>query len=80
MRFMVWGTLPLGSAIGGALGQTIGLRPTIWLAALGSLLPVAPALASRIWSLASVEEAVARFLPAPATLQAEAAEPAGTVD
>jgi MFS family permease len=79
MRFMVWGTLPVGSAVGGALGQTIGLHPTVWLAAIGSLLPLAPALASRIWSLASVEEAVARFPPAHLAVQAEAAGPVGTV-
>ncbi len=51
MRFMVWGTLPLGSAIGGALGQ------------------------ARIWSVRSVEEAVARFLPAPEPVQPEAPGP-----
>ncbi len=75
MRFMVWGTLPLGSAIGGALGQAIGLRPTLWIAAVAGLLPVAPALASRIWSVRSVEEAVARFLPAPEPVQPEAPGP-----
>jgi MFS family permease len=75
MRFMVWGTLPLGSAIGGALGQAVGLRPTLWIAAVAGLLPVAPALASRIWSVWSVEEAVARFLPAPEPVQPEAPGP-----
>ena len=29
MRFIVWGTIPLGSLIGGLLGDAIGLRPTI---------------------------------------------------
>lgn len=29
MRFIVWGTLPVGALIGGALGGTIGLRPTL---------------------------------------------------
>ena len=29
MRFIVWGTLPIGGLIGGALGGLIGLRPTI---------------------------------------------------
>ncbi len=29
MRVIVWGTIPLGSIIGGALGDAIGLRPTI---------------------------------------------------
>lgn len=38
MRFIVWGTLPIGSLIGGALGGAIGLRPTLWVAAVGGLL------------------------------------------
>ena len=35
-RWIVWGTLPLGSLIGGALGTAIGVRPTIWIAYAGS--------------------------------------------
>jgi len=39
MRFIVWGTIPLGSILGGTiLGQSIGVRPAIGLAALGSSL------------------------------------------
>lgn len=34
-RFIVWGTIPLGSFIGGILGQLLGLRLTITIAALG---------------------------------------------
>jgi MFS family permease len=37
MRFLVWGTLPLGGLIGGILGQTIGVRNTLWVAAIGGL-------------------------------------------
>jgi MFS family permease len=38
MRFMVWGTMPIGSFVGGILGNTIGLRPTLWIGAIGGLL------------------------------------------
>ena len=38
MRFIVWGTMPLGALIGGALGEAIGLRPAIAVFALGELL------------------------------------------
>jgi MFS family permease len=31
VRTVVWGTLPLGSVIGGALGTTIGILPTIYI-------------------------------------------------
>lgn len=35
MRFIVWGTIPIGSLIGGVLGTTIGLLPTLWIGAIG---------------------------------------------
>lgn len=34
MRFIVWGTMPLGALVGGALGGPLGLRQTIALGAL----------------------------------------------
>ncbi len=39
MRFLVWGTIPVGACAGGAMGTQIGLRPTLRAAATGS--PVA---------------------------------------
>lgn len=38
MRFIVWGTIPIGALIGGFLGGTIGLRPTLVVGAIGILL------------------------------------------
>jgi len=38
MRFLVWGTIPIGALLGGALGETFGLRPTLLAMALCSLL------------------------------------------
>ena len=35
MRFMVWGTIPLGTLLGGALATWIGLRETILVGAVG---------------------------------------------
>ena len=35
MRWIVWGTLPLGGLLGGALGGAIGVRPTLWIAVVG---------------------------------------------
>jgi predicted MFS family arabinose efflux permease len=34
MRFLVWGTMPLGGLIGGALGEAIGVRETLLVAAV----------------------------------------------
>jgi MFS family permease len=46
IRFVVWGTMPLGSLLGGALGSWIGVRPTLWVGAVGSALAVGWLLAS----------------------------------
>jgi len=35
MRWIVWGTLPLGGLLGGALGGAFGVRPTLWIAVVG---------------------------------------------
>jgi MFS family permease len=32
-RVVVWGTIPLGSFVGGILGSRIGLRPALWVSA-----------------------------------------------
>ncbi|WP_259464978.1 MFS transporter [Streptomyces sp. TLI_171] len=36
VRWIVWGTLPLGGLLGGTLGTLIGVRPTLWIALLGT--------------------------------------------
>jgi predicted MFS family arabinose efflux permease len=35
IRFVVWGTMPLGGLVGGMLGSWIGVRPTMWVGAIG---------------------------------------------
>ncbi|WP_018686227.1 MFS transporter [Actinokineospora enzanensis] len=35
VRFLVWGTMPLGGLLGGALGEWLGVRSTLWVAVLG---------------------------------------------
>jgi MFS family permease len=51
MRFMVWGTMPLGSLSGGLLGTVLGLRPTLVIGALGGLLSVLWVLATPVRTL-----------------------------
>ncbi len=38
VRWVVWGTLPLGGLLGGALGTAAGVRTTLWIAFAGSWL------------------------------------------
>jgi len=51
MRFIVWGTIPIGSILGGALGGLIGLQATIWIGAIGSFLGFLPVFFSQVRSL-----------------------------
>jgi len=50
-RFLVWGAIPLGSLVGGVLATTIGLRPTLFVGAIGSCLCFVPMLLSPVRSL-----------------------------
>ena len=51
MRFLTWGTIPIGSLLGGALGEWLGVQPTLLIGALGTLLALPWIVASPVWSL-----------------------------
>ncbi|HEX4224869.1 MAG TPA: MFS transporter [Pseudonocardiaceae bacterium] len=53
MHIMSYGGLPLGSLVGGFIGTAIGVRPTIWAAAVGMLL-------SAIWLLFAIRASPAQ--------------------
>ena len=72
MRFMVWGTMPLGALAGGALGGAIGLRQTLWVAAAGGFLAFVPPLFSPVRRLASIPEEAPEHLPEDEARRAEA--------
>ncbi|GAA0379106.1 MFS transporter [Micromonospora gifhornensis] len=42
IRFLVFGAMPIGSFLGGFLGEQIGLRETLWVGAVLSLVAVLP--------------------------------------
>ncbi len=76
-RFIVWGTIPLGSLVGGALASWIGLRPTLWVGALGacvSFLPVALSPIRHIREMPTEQEPDpgASLMSAPAIATADA--------
>ncbi len=54
MRFIVWGTIPVGALLGGYLGGVIGLRETIMVAAIGSFLPFLFVLFSPVRTIATM--------------------------
>lgn len=54
--FVNYGVRPLGSLVGGALGSTIGLRPTLWIGTVGALAGVLWLLPSPIPRLRDLPE------------------------
>lgn len=57
-RVVTFGALPLGAAIGGALGEVLGQRPTIAIAAIGLTSATLWVALSPIRTTRSVEELV----------------------
>ncbi len=66
MRFIVWGTIPLGTLAGGALGTWLGLREAIAIGAIGSGL-------SFLWILLSPQRRL-RDMPEPIVDASETVE------
>jgi MFS family permease len=58
MRFIVWGTIPLGAILGGALGGIIGLHETIIVGAIGGLLAFIPVTLSSVRHIVTMPEPV----------------------
>ncbi len=56
MRFIVWGTIPIGATIGGFLGGVIGLHETIWIGAIGGTFVFLPVLLSPVRSLQQIPD------------------------
>lgn len=60
IRFAVWGTIPIGSLAGGVLGSTIGLRPTLWVAAAGAATAFLPIFLSPLRGMRELPTTYAR--------------------
>jgi MFS family permease len=56
MRFLVWGTIPIGATIGGFLGGAIGLRETLFVGAIGSSFAFLFVLFSPVRSLRTIPD------------------------
>ena len=48
VRFVVWGLIPIGAAIGAVLGTWLGLRPTLLISAIGVSFGFLPVLLSPV--------------------------------
>ena len=54
MRFLVWGTIPIGSLIGAGLSEVVGVHTTIWIGAILGVLAFLPVLLSPVRSLRTI--------------------------
>jgi MFS family permease len=75
MRWIVWGTIPLGTLVGGAIGQWIGLHAALWVGAIGGLPCFLPVALSSVRSLRELPEPVDEPTPAEAELEGGLLEP-----
>lgn len=57
MRFLVWGTIPVGSLIGAGLAETVGVETTIWISGILGLLAFLPAFFSPVRNLQRIPSA-----------------------
>ena len=58
IRFIVWGSMPLGGLLGGWLGTAIGVVPTLWIVVGGSFLAALPVVLSPLVRLRDLETPV----------------------
>jgi MFS family permease len=63
MRFLVWGPIPLGALVGGAIATSFGLRTALFVGALGGFTSTIPIVFSPIRKLKGMPEG-AETLPA----------------
>ncbi|WP_405055757.1 MFS transporter [Kribbella sp. NBC_01505] len=62
-RVLTWGAIPLGALAGGGLGEWIGVRATLWVAAIGGLLAPACLLASPLRRIRTLTDPPASVRP-----------------
>ena len=54
MRFLVWGTIPIGSVIGAVLSEVVGVEATIWISSILGLFAFLPVLFSKVRSIRTI--------------------------
>jgi MFS family permease len=76
MRWIVWGTIPLGSLLGGGLATWFSLRTAIWVGVLGQMFAFVPVLFGGIPRIREIPEPVEQPTQAQADLAGGLQEPA----
>ena len=63
MRFVLFGTTPLGSLLGGALASVLDIRTAMWVLVSGNLIPVAVLYFSPLRTMRDLPTAPPTVLP-----------------
>jgi MFS family permease len=69
MRWIVWGTIPLGTLTGGAIATGTSLKTALWVGAIGELFAALPLLLSSVRKIGEMPEPVEEPTPAQAELE-----------
>jgi MFS family permease len=69
MRWIVWGTIPLGSLAGGTLASAYSLKTALWVGAIGELFTFLPVMLGSVRSIREMPEPVVEPTPAQAELE-----------
>jgi MFS family permease len=75
IRWIIWGAIPLGTLLGGVIGQAVGLRAALWVGAIGALPSFLFVLLSPIRSIREMPDPVTEPTPAQAELEGGLLEP-----
>jgi MFS family permease len=67
MRFIVWGTIPIGAILGGAIATAVSVSAAIWIGAIGTFLAVIPLLITPVHTLREMPTPVGDGEPVPGT-------------
>jgi MFS family permease len=73
VRFLVFGTMPLGGLLGGVLGSWLGVLPALWIAAAGQLLAALPVALSPLIGMRDLPDELDATTPAAAPVGSGAA-------
>lgn len=57
VRFVVWGVMPIGALLFGALGGLIGVVPTLWIGAIGEVLATLFVVTGPFWRMRELPDA-----------------------
>jgi predicted MFS family arabinose efflux permease len=64
VRFIVFGTMPIGGLLGGVLGEWLGVVPALWLATAGGFVACLPVLLSPLLTMGDLPDELDATTPA----------------